>query len=319
MTRLAVLLAAALLAAAPAGAGPADAPATLNTDVTVETEFVRLGDLFAGLPSDVAEKPVAYAPELGRSAVLDAAWLGKIARRNGVEWRPSSRFQRVTVARASDVIPHEMVEDAIGEALRDAEPDRLMAVRFDSRRATLHVPVGSPISVDVRQLDYEPRTGRFTAHVAAPADDPVAEVRILGRAYEVVEVPVLTRRVARGEVIGKHDIAWAEVNARRLNSAVLLDPARMIGMTPRRLLQAGVPVRRMDVEEPVVVARGAMVTITVRTNHMTLTVRGQAMENGAAGRSIRVKNIRSQKVVEAVVVDAGTVAVEAPGAALSLN
>lgn len=290
-------------------------PVSLKKEVSVEADVVALGDLFAGLSAEKAEVPVAYAPELGRSAVLDAAWLARVARKHGVAWRPASRFERATIERASDTIPQEMVEAAVRDELRRAEPDRMMEIRFDNRAVTLHVPREAGMDVAVRRFEYDARNGRFMAVVAAPADAPVAEAKVFGKTFEVAEVPVLTRRVTRGEVIAKDDVQWLKVNAGRLSGNVLLDTEQLVGMTPRRLLHAGVPVRSSDVEEPVVVARGSYVTIAVRTDYMTLTVRGRAVEDGSVGKPVRVMNVQSKQVVEAIVVDAGNVVVETQSAA----
>lgn len=310
MIRTIAAIAVTLLLALPAAAAEAPpAPVQLNTEIRVESDVILLGDLFAGLSPAAAATPVAYAPELGRRAVVDAAWLAKIARRHRVAWKPASRFERATVERASEIVQTETIEDAIRGAVMEAEPGRAMEVRFDTRGTQMHVPAGAALDVAVRNFRYDDRSGRFSALVVAPADDPVAEMRVLGKSYEVAEIPVLTNRMTRGEVIGEDDIEWTQVHAGRLNGTVILDAARLIGMTPRRLLRPGVPVRASDVEEPVIVSKGSLVTIAVRTDLMTLTARGRAIEDGAQGKAIRVMNVQSKKVVEAVVVDAGTVVV----------
>ncbi len=310
MIRTIAAIATAILLALPAAAAEMPpAPVQLNTEVRVEADIIRLGDLFAGLPAETAATPVAYAPELGKRAVVDAAWLAKIARRHRVAWKPSSRFQRASVERASQVIGMETIEEAVHAAVQDAEPGRVLEVRFDTRGTEMHVPSDAPVDVAVRNFAYDERSGRFSALVIAPADNPVAQMRVLGKAYEVAEIPVLTGRMTRGEVIAETDIEWTRINAGRLNGTVILDAERLIGMSPRRLLQPGVPVRSSDVVEPVIVSKGSLVTIAVRTDLMTLTARGRAIEDGAHGKAIRVMNVQSKKVVEAVVVDAGSVVV----------
>lgn len=315
MFRTYLALAAALVfLATPAQAEVATGPVSLKKEVSIDADVVVLGDLFAGLSTEKAEVPVAYAPELGRSAVLDAAWLARVARKHGVAWRPASRFERATIERASTTIPREVVEAAVREELRQAEPDRMMEVRFDNRDVALQVPRNAGTDVAVRRFEYDARNGRFVAVVVAPASAPAARAKVFGKTFEVAEVPVLTRRLTRGEVIGNDDVQWLKVNADRLSGNVVLDTEQLVGMTPRRLLHAGVPVRSSDIEEPVVVARGSYVTIAVRTDYMTLTVRGRAVEDGSVGKPVRVMNIQSKKVVEAIVVDAGTVVVETPSA-----
>ena len=57
-----------------AGAALAANPLTLRSDAVVTGDVVRIGDLFDNA-AEMADTPVAFAPEPGRSVVLDAAWL----------------------------------------------------------------------------------------------------------------------------------------------------------------------------------------------------------------------------------------------------
>jgi flagella basal body P-ring formation protein FlgA len=80
-------------------------------------------------------------------------------------------------------------------------------------------------------------------------------------------------------------------------------------MEAKRPLQADLPLHAGDVREPIVVAKGSLVTLVVQSPTMTLTSKGRAMENGARGESIRVQNTQSKIVVEGEVVSSGTVRV----------
>jgi flagella basal body P-ring formation protein FlgA len=82
---------------------------------------------------------------------------------------------------------------------------------------------------------------------------------------------------------------------------VVTDPRRLVGTTPRQRLSAGQPIRDNETKAPVLVARNATVTILLQTPAMTLTAQGRATEDGARGETVRVMNLQSNKVVEAVV------------------
>ena len=68
-------------------------------------------------------------------------------------------------------------------------------------------------------------------------------------------------------------------------------------------------VRTTDLQTPVVVGKNSLVTIRLETNRMQLSVQGRALEDGAAGDVVRVMNTKSNSVVNAVVVDTGSVVV----------
>ena len=76
-----------------------------------------------------------------------------------------------------------------------------------------------------------------------------------------------------------------------------------------RALRAGAPIRHGDIRPPVVVAKGTIVTLELRTRRMTLIARVKAAEDGAMGQTIRLLNTRSNRAIEGVVLGPGRVAV----------
>ena len=58
--------------------------------------------------------------------------------------------------------------------------------------------------------------------------------------------------------------------------------------------------------------------MTVRRPNMVLTARGRAKEDGARGALIRIINLNSKKIIEAVVSGPGRAAIAAP-AAVAVN
>ena len=316
MKILAILAALALsVLAPPAAAAPAAeaAPVTLRQSVTVSGRLVRLGDLFVPA-GDKAEAAVAYAPAPGKRAIFDARWLYRVARAYGLNWRPLSIHEKAVVARESIVIGRREIADHILAALVAKGVDADMRVELSNRMLRIHVPGDSTATVAVEDVAYEPRTRRFIAIVAAPADDPAARrIRVTGRVHRVIDVPVLTRRVLAGEVIRERDVKWIAMRSDRLQRDTIQDPGALIGKSPRRGLRAGVPVRVSDVRLPVLVPRRSLVTIMYRVRSMTLTAQGRALEDGGAGDTVRIANTQSNTVVQAVVTGANRVSVQPAG------
>ena len=308
-TMASALLAAAL--AAPLAAPPAlAAQAFLNESVVVGGNVVYLGDLFSEAGEN-AGAAVAYAPAPGKRAVFDARWLYRVARAYHLDWKPLSPQDQAVVERQSFLIKREEVEDHILAALIDKGLDADMRVELSNRMLRIHVPGDSSATLAVEDIMFEPRTQRFTAIIAAPANDPAAKrIRVTGRAYRVREVPVLARRVLAGEIIGENDINWLKIRTKRIQNNTVLDAEALIGMTPSRgALRVGAAVRSSDIRRPVLVAKGSLVTMVLRLPNMILTSQGKAIENGSDGDTIRVTNTQSNTVVEAVVIGANKVTV----------
>jgi flagella basal body P-ring formation protein FlgA len=143
-------------------------------------------------------------------------------------------------------------------------------------------------------------------------------VRVAGRIHRVSGGPVLARRVMRGEIISERDIEWLQLRSGRIPHNTVLDADALIGLSPKRTLRAGAPVRMSEVQQPVLVSKGAHVTLGLETPSRTVTARGRALEDGARGDTIRVTNAQSHTVVEGEVTGAGTVAVS-PSGAMAIN
>ncbi len=295
-------------------AGAAE-PVTLRQAVIVDDPLIRLGDIFDISDPAKASKAVAYAPRPGRRVAFDVDWLYRIARQNRIAWRPRSRFDRVVVERASQVVDRPTIEAAISAELVARGAPARHELGLDNPAVRLHLAPDVRPEIVVRELWYDAASRRFSALVAAAEDRSAAPMRVAGRLYEVVDVPVPARPIAKGEVIGRDDVKIVTMRADRLSRGAVTDIDEIVGKAPRRSLRAGEPVRPGDVRRPVVVAKGSTVTMVYRTPFMELTARGRAIEDGGHGDVIKVMNTQSKKVIEAVVADADTVLVGATGPA----
>lgn len=293
--------------------GEMAAPVLLNDQVVVGDRLVRLGDLFANVSADKAEIPVAYAPEPGREAILDARWLYRVAHHYGIDWRPLSAKEQAVVVRDSITVGRTEIEEHVHAALVERGVDPAMGVELSNRMMTLYLPAGAGSQIAVDDVYHDPRSGRFTATITAPAGSPQADrIRVTGRAFRTVEVPVIASRLLPGDLIDRSDIEWIKVRADDLQRDALVDAADLVGRTPTRGLAAGQPVRSRDIRDPLLVERGQLVTIYHRHPLMTLAVQGKALQNGSKGDVVRVQNTRSNTVVEATVSGAGRVVVQPP-------
>lgn len=308
---------AALAAGADDGADAVPRPVLAEDVVAVSDRVIRLGDLFHNV-GEQAATPVAYAPRPGSRAIFDARWLYRTARAHKLAWRPLSRNARVTVERDSTVIARDEVEDLVIAALADQGVDTgALQVEIDNTSFRLHLPVDSMALPVIEDLSVDQRRSRFVAVLATVGgDERDRRVRITGRLNAMTDVPVLRRRIDGGDVIAAADVDWVRLPSRSLQKTTILAEADLIGMTPRRVLRSGQPVRASDVHPPVVVRKGQLVTIVLSTPGMILTARGRALEDGAMGELIRVSNIQSSLVIQATVSAPGEVVAGAPGAEL---
>lgn len=286
-----------------------DEAVKLHAKAVVDADIVTLGDLFSGA-GEKADTPVAYAPMPGKRAYFGARWLYRLARAYSLDWRPLSKHTQAVIERRSQIIGREEIKDAVLSAMRARGIDDDLDVNLANSMLQLHVPANAMATVGVEEINYDSHTNRFAALLSAPADDPNAKrIRITGHMVRMTEIPVLTRRVLKGDVISQNDIDWIEVPADRLHKDAVLNPDSLIGKTPIRGIKEGNPIRLSEIRRPLLVKKGDLVTLSLQSKGLQLTAQGKALEHGADGDSIRISNLQSSQVVDATVTGPGRVTV----------
>lgn len=137
--------------------------------------------------------------------------------------------------------------------------------------------------------------------VAAFAGAAVGEERRL-------PVPAVTIRA--GEVI-KEEMIMERAFAPNLLGVAQFIEARptLLGRMARRTLLPGQPIPVNAVEDPWTVARGAVVKIVVEDNGLSIVTYGAALQSGAAGALITVRNTDTGVIIRCIVQPDGTVKV----------
>ncbi|MGC8000932.1 flagellar basal body P-ring formation chaperone FlgA, partial [Salmonella enterica] len=74
-------------------------------------------------------------------------------------------------------------------------------------------------------------------------------------------LPVPTRRLMPGDLIGAQDIKTVEMPLSRVGAFTVVDEEKLAGMQVRRMLAQGRPVMTQSVMQPLVVGRGDKVNI----------------------------------------------------------
>ncbi|MEO1039621.1 MAG: flagellar basal body P-ring formation chaperone FlgA [Pseudomonadota bacterium] len=302
-----VLITALALAAAPAIAQPApdETPRSvvLKERLVTHDHVVSLADLFTLSEGDV-DAPLARIAEPGERLSIDPDYVRSVAARAGLNWANASGLLRITVERAGRAVAASDIASMIEGALF-VEHGEAHEVTLSNRALVMHAPIDTVGGPELLALDYDARSGLFRAEIAAW---PGGERRtIAGRAMAVLDIPVLARPLARGEVISEDAIDWARLPAARIRGDALVNPDQLIGQEARRALRPGEPVRASDLKTPAAITRGETVALVFEVGALTLTARARAMNDAAVGETARFVNLQSNRTVEAVV--------EAPGRA----
>ena len=302
----------AIFATALAVSVPASA-ATLKSVVSLQGPQVFLRDLFDDAGPNAA-RVLGPGPGPGGRIVVEARQLKAIARQYGVDWEPVSSADRAILEWPGRPMRRD---DAIA-AVRAA-----LVAQGASPECEVEIPGFTPPLVPgdggsrpvATHLDYDRDMGRFTAllSVTAAGMEPIV-ARIGGQVADTMEVPVAVLRLSAGMIAGPGDVRMARVHTNTVRADVARDASAIVGMQLKRQIPAGAPIPIADLMPPSQIRRGEPVRLLLQSNGLSLSGQGVALEAGALGERIKVRNISSQAVIEAEVQGPGVVRV-LPGTA----
>jgi flagella basal body P-ring formation protein FlgA len=129
-------------------------------------------------------------------------------------------------------------------------------------------------------------------------------------AGEERRLPVPSVTVRAGEVIKDEMITERAFAANLLGVALFIDVRQsVVGRMARRSLLPGQPIPTNAVDEPWAVARGAIVKVIVEDSGLSIVTYGSAMQSGAAGTLIPVRNTDTGVIIRGIVQPDGTIKV----------
>lgn len=116
----------------------------------------------------------------------------------------------ITTSKHLFELSSEDVEKAVSDALAEkGAGDKVAATIAGHDSMKPLFSYSKPISVEIRGLNFDKSTNRWSASVMAIAEDAVVSAfPVGGRFEEVVEVPTLKRQVRAGETISQDDVEY---------------------------------------------------------------------------------------------------------------
>jgi flagella basal body P-ring formation protein FlgA len=279
----------------------------LRSHSLVEDQVIRISDIFEG--TSRSDTVVGAAPAPGQRFVIEASQLANIARRFGVDWRPTSGSERSVIERPGRALSREAAIEVVRAELHG------LGLPTDSE---LELAAFSPPILPLNAIPrlsaegghYESASHRFAATLIVMADGmPSIRMRVAGRAIATVPAVVATRRLAVGDIVGAEDVRLAQLRAERVRPGTAQRLEDVIGMQLRRPISTDLPFMSTDMTVPNIIAKNEVVLMVVEGPGLSLTTQGRAMEAASRGGRLNVMNLSSRKIVEAEAIGPGRVRV----------
>ena len=264
---------------------------------------MRIGDLVDNA-GPVADIPIFRAPDLGTTGAVATDRIVEAIRPHQLIGIDTHGITEVIVTHASRAITAQEISNSIAQALAGqygfGDAHNIM-VNFDRDVRTMQVESSVTGPLQVLALAYDPRTTRFDVTFGLPSSVEMRRqsAHYNGTALATVDAITVEHPVERGEVLKASDLTV--LRRPKTESNALTDANAVVGLAARRQLHPGQALSATDVMKPEIVQRNDTVTIVYQVPGVTLTLRGQAQDNGALGDTIGVLNVESKRVVQAVI------------------
>jgi flagella basal body P-ring formation protein FlgA len=125
------------------------------------------------------------------------------------------------------------------------------------------------------------------------------------RAQVSARIAVVASELAAGKVLADEDVLLERHDISAISDSIS-DPQEVVGMSAKRALRAGEILRKNLLSAPTLVKRGEPVRIVARKDQIEVSMGGEALDAGARGDTVRVRNANGT-VIRARVTGAATV------------
>lgn len=124
------------------------------------------------------------------------------------------------------------------------------------------------------------------------------------------QVVVTNKTLNRGDIVQRADLSLQKMNSSALRNGYFTAFAEALGKEVRRNLEAGEIMRDGLLSVPLAINRGDIITVTSSNGAINVNTRAEALSHGRVGEQIRVRNLTSERIIVANVVEPGLVEVK---------
>lgn len=126
------------------------------------------------------------------------------------------------------------------------------------------------------------------------------------RISKLSTIVVANDHIARGQIISADDLTTEQRPQHFVRARYIEQPEVIVGSRSKRSIRRGLPI---SMNQLCMVCKGDNVSIIARFNGLTIKTSGEALEDGGVGDNIRVRNVKSGRLINAKVTAVETVAV----------
>ena len=159
----------------------------------------------------------------------------------------------------------------------------------------VHATGGAPSAMERQQLKVR------------CADTTGWSVNVTGQAHVFLPAVHAEGLIDRGRTLTANDLKLQRINIAKARRGYYNRLEDVVGLTAKRRIRAGQTITPALLEQTMAVRRGQPVKIIASHEGIEASTSGEALSDGQPGDVIRVRNVRSEKVIDAKVLESGVV------------
>ncbi len=187
-----------------------------------------------------------------------------------------------------------------------------MLNEYDDTNQDINIMVGSldrrlrlkrcELPLEAYRPGYPPRGGKCMVGVRCNGSTPWSiYVPITIQHYK--SVAVLSQSIGRNQVLSHDNITFKKVDVNRLNAGYFESIQQLEGKISSRTLPAETILTHQLIRVEQAIRPGQNVTLVARNSVIEVRAEGQAMSRGAIGDRIKVKNLKTNRIIEGTILN----------------
>lgn len=159
------------------------------------------------------------------------------------------------------------------------------------------------VPLEAYSPDYEVRRGGLSTVGVRCNDVKPWSLYVPVSVKNFKKIAVLKHAVVRNTLLTEEDISFQKTNINQLTSGYFENIKDLKDKVLSQNLSKGTILTRHMVKSPMAIKRGQVVTLIAKNAVIEVRMEGKAMSKGAIGERIKVKNLKTNRIVEGVVMD----------------
>jgi flagella basal body P-ring formation protein FlgA len=285
----------------------------LQPSVSVNGAGVFLDQLFVcEVPAGVPHVRLAGSPFAGQTLSFSRKQIAELARQAGTTLPTNiTGALAVKISRQARRLESAELNQLLTDTLQrlHVKERGQLELRFTRTWNPLLVPE-EPISLHVLELPNSGVTPSFVTKFELRTErEVIGTYQMAVQAKVWREVLVTRSPIPRGTPLSQADVGLDKRDVLVLRDGLVTGSVADAEVEFAESLQAGAPVYMRSLKLRPVVRRGRVVDVVVQSSGITIASKGEVLEDGAPGQTVRVRNLKSRREVKARVRDEETVLV----------